>query len=69
MKVGNRATLFLWEWALSRDKNNHRALRTAPPHRISGFLLPHYLHADLFMFSPIPICIKASQALCTEELL
>lgn len=33
MKVGNRATLFLWEWALSRDKNNHRALAlSASPH-------------------------------------
>lgn len=25
MKVGNHAALFLWEWPLSRDKNNHRA--------------------------------------------
>lgn len=64
MKVGNHATLFLWEWALSRDKNNHRALSAAPlllPHRISGFLLPHYRRADLFMFPPIPICTEPAK--------
>lgn len=63
MKVGNHATLFLWEWALSRDKNNHRALSAVPllPHHISGFLLPHYRRADLFMFPSIPICIEPAK--------
>lgn len=63
MKVGNRATLFLWEWALSPDKNNHKALSAAllPPHRISGFLLRHYRRADLFMFPAIHICIKPAK--------
>lgn len=51
-----------WKWAITppfssgngrfpRDKNNHRAwaLRTAP--HFLAFLLPHYLHADLFMLT------------------
>lgn len=61
MKVGNHATLFLWEWALSRDKNNHRARALSTATHFLAFLLPHYLRADLFMFSHtlISICNKA----------
>ena len=64
----NHATLFLWEWALSRDKNNHRAWALVHRTTFLGFLLPHYLHADLFMFSHtlISVCIK--HFLCTADL-
>ena len=70
MKVGNQAALFLWEWALSPDKNNHRAraLSTTAPH-FWALLLPHYLHADLFMFSHtlISICIKPGSVFCVQQ--